>query len=136
VKGLDQRLTTNCKVKFGETDIHLTEPQKENSLKIDLLIEHLLASFNVSHIPSLNPEERNRLCSYVIEYCTYNSNSNEELTATVYHTDLFETFEAFYRENLKDSRENKIPKRKELLDILVRSRSNAFQELRGLTQNL
>src|SRR5690606_10258374 len=97
---------------------------KEDILTIDLLIEHLLVLFDVSNIPSLNPEEKNKFCSYIIEYCTYNSNSNDELTATAYHTDLFETFDAFYRENLKDSRDNKIPKRKELLDILVRSRSN------------
>jgi len=121
-------------IKFQNTTINLARFINKN--EFDVYIEFVLSELKDENIVSIKPSSKKPFCSYAIAYFANNSLEQVVESGSVYLDSTVSELENIYKENFKESGENRTPKRKELIELLVKQRTECVSELSGLIANL
>lgn len=127
-------LKPNAVIKFQGLLVNTEEFSNTN--EFDVFIDFILAELGQDNLSTIKASSRKPFCSYVIAYF---ANNHLELVVESGSTSLdavIAELEGFYRDNFKESKDSKIPRRRELIDTLVNYRTENFNELSGLVTNL
>lgn len=127
-------LKPNAVIKFQNVTVNTDSFRRNNTF--DTYIDLILKELNEDGISSLKSSSKKIFSCYVIAYFANNPLEPIVEAKSIHLDEVVTELENFYREYLKESKESKIPRRKELIETLIHFREESFSELSGLVTNL
>lgn len=118
-------------IKFQNVIVDIESCKRDNLF--DKYIDLVLQEINEFSLELLKSSSKKNFCCYLIDFFENNSVVEVSDSESLYFNDSILELECLYKECFKDS---KTPKRKELLDNLLRLRDDAHSELSKITTNL
>lgn len=122
-------------VKFQNQIISIEKDEDIKSSYFDRFISEVIDELGIANLENIKSDSKSAFCSYLIEYfCNYHY---ESFSAGSESFELvYSELELFYREHFKDSKEIKVPKRKELTEGFIKRRTDKIRLLNVLKDNL
>lgn len=127
------RQTTNS-IKFQGIPVDVTHFRKSN--EFDSFVDVVLKEIGESNVLTLKASSKKPFCCYVVAYFANNSLDTVVESGSGYLTDIVNELELFYKDHIKEVKDSKTPRRKELVELLVNQRTESYDELLGLVTNL
>lgn len=128
------QLKPNTVIKFQGIIVDTSSFEKLN--EFDVFVDMILKELGILDLSNLKASLRKPFCSYLISYFANNHLEQVVDSGTQYLDIVVNELEALYKDSFKDSKDTKIPRRKELIEKLVTLRTENFNELSGLVTNL
>jgi hypothetical protein len=125
--------TTNS-IMFQGISVDIEHLKKQN--EFDRFIEIVLQELEGIDLHSLKASSKKPFCCYIVAYFANNPLDEVVESKSQYFDEAVNELEIFYRDHIKEPKDNKIPRRKELIELLVHQRTESFDELQGLVTNL
>ncbi len=121
-------------VKFQNVLIDLK--QNEVSNDFDKYIDLVLTEFNIHNLSELKFIDKKPFCSYIVSYFSNHAYESINISDSIFFENILLELEYLYKDHFKESRDLKIPRRKELIEILVMHHTNCLKDLSGVISNL
>lgn len=121
-------------IRFQRIKINLTVFISDN--EFDNFVKLVLVELNETSVSDMRISQKKPFCCYILSFF-----ANNPLEVVVesgsFELDIcINELESFYKDYFKDSKDSKVPRRKELVETLVNFRVESFNDLNGLVTNL
>ncbi|MBO9572403.1 MAG: hypothetical protein J7497_09375, partial [Chitinophagaceae bacterium] len=130
----DIQLTSKMIIHFQGQTVLLPKPPKKHF--VDEVIEAIRKELNVRDVHQIPAGSLNAFCCYLIEFFADNNYESLNLQECAYFTLIIDKLESHYRHLNKEGKDAKIPKRKELIEALVKAQVDKINELDALVAGL
>ena len=149
LKGIkDHQLTINSKpihlteivvkpniiVKFQDIIIELDSYLK--TVDFNLYLELVQKELQITSLTDLVTAVKKPFCSYMVAYLANNNFEGSNITESPYFDTVIFELETLYKDNFKNERESKTPRRKDLVEFLTKKRTDSLQELTDVVAKL
>jgi hypothetical protein len=127
-------LRPNILIKFQGIPINIETYEKNN--EFDKFVDLVLHELNTVHISELRSALKKPFCSYVIAYLANHNYETVNISDSIYFENVIIELESLYKDYFREDKDMKVPKKKELIQTLVKHRTDSLKELSDVVSNL
>lgn len=121
-------------IKFQKIVIDLTEFYSDN--EFDSFVNFVLNELNETAVTDIRISQKKPFCCFILAFFANNQLEEVVESKSLELDKTINELESFFKDYFRDSKDSKIPRRKELIETLINYRVESFNELNGIVTNL